>query len=58
MEDVIDFIHTNRDRYVGELQQYLAIPSISALPEHAEDVQRCARWTESSPFLVETLYGS
>ena len=45
MEDVIDFIHTNRDRYVGELKQYLAIPSIRALPEHAEDVKRCAQWT-------------
>ena len=45
MEDVIDFIHTNRDRYVGELKPYLAIPSISALPEHAEDVKRCAQWT-------------
>jgi acetylornithine deacetylase/succinyl-diaminopimelate desuccinylase-like protein len=41
----IDFIHTNRDRYVSELKQYLAIPSISALPAHAADVRRCAEWT-------------
>jgi acetylornithine deacetylase/succinyl-diaminopimelate desuccinylase-like protein len=27
------------------LKHYLAIPSISALPMHADDVQRCARWT-------------
>jgi acetylornithine deacetylase/succinyl-diaminopimelate desuccinylase-like protein len=45
MNDVIDYIHTNRDRYVTELTEYLAIPSISALPEHAEDVKRCAQWT-------------
>ncbi len=45
MENVIDFINTNRDRYVEELKAYLAIPSISALPEHAEDVKRCAEWT-------------
>ena len=45
MDHVIDFIHTNRDRYVDELKQYLAFPSISALPEHAEDVKRCAQWT-------------
>ena len=32
MLPVIDFIHTNRDRYVSELKNYLAIPSISALP--------------------------
>jgi len=42
---VIDFINTNRDRYVEELKQYLAIPSISALPQHQADVKRCAEWT-------------
>src|SRR6187455_646245 len=45
MLPVIDFIHTNRDRYVSELKQYLAIPSISALPQHTGDVKRCAEWT-------------
>jgi acetylornithine deacetylase/succinyl-diaminopimelate desuccinylase-like protein len=45
MTKVLDFIHTHRDRYVAELKDYLAIPSISALPEHAGDVRRCAEWT-------------
>jgi acetylornithine deacetylase/succinyl-diaminopimelate desuccinylase-like protein len=45
MNNVIDFINTHRDRYVDELKQYLAIPSISALPEHAADVKRCADWS-------------
>ena len=45
MLPVIDFIHTNRDRYLDELKQYLAIPSISALPQHTGDVKRCAEWT-------------
>jgi len=45
MLSVIDFIHTSRDRYISELKHYLAIPSISALPEHAGDVRRCAEWT-------------
>src|ERR671911_430275 len=45
MNNVIDFINTNRDRYVDELKEYLAIPSISALPQHQADVQRCAEWT-------------
>ena len=45
MDNVIDFINTNRDRYIDELKEYLAIPSISALPEHAADVARCAEWT-------------
>jgi hypothetical protein len=35
MNQVVDFINVNRDRYVDELKQYLAIPSISALPQHA-----------------------
>ena len=35
MNNVIDFINTHRDRYVEELKAYLAIPSISALPQHA-----------------------
>ena len=45
MNDVIDLININRDRYVDELKSYLAIPSISALPEHADDVRACAEWT-------------
>jgi acetylornithine deacetylase/succinyl-diaminopimelate desuccinylase-like protein len=43
--NVIDFIHTSRDRYVAELKKYLAIPSISALPAHRDDVRACAEWT-------------
>ena len=45
MNAIIDFINTNRDRYVDELKTYLAIPSISALPEHNGDVRRCSEWT-------------
>ena len=33
MNQIIDFINANRDRYIDELKGYLAIPSISALPE-------------------------
>src|ERR1700694_6221312 len=44
MEKVIDFINVNRDRYLDELKALLAIPSISALPQHAGDVRRCAEW--------------
>ncbi len=45
MNQIIDFINVNRDRYVDELKTYLAIPSISALPDHAPDVRRAAEWT-------------
>ena len=44
---VVDFINLHRNRYVDELKEYLAIPSISALPQHAADVRRCAEWTSS-----------
>jgi acetylornithine deacetylase/succinyl-diaminopimelate desuccinylase-like protein len=44
---VIDFINLNRDRFVEQLKEYLAIPSVSALPAHAADVRRCAEWTRS-----------
>src|SRR6187397_285895 len=44
MDNVIDFINVNRDRYLTELKALLAIPSISALPQHAADVKRCADW--------------
>ena len=45
MNDVVDYINVHRDRYVDELKEYLAIPSISALPEHSADVRRAAEWT-------------
>jgi len=44
MDKIIDFINVNRDRYLEELKALLAIPSISALPQHAADVKRCADW--------------
>ncbi len=47
MNKVIDFINTNRDRYVHELTEYLAIPSISALPQHKGDVRKAAEWTSA-----------
>jgi acetylornithine deacetylase/succinyl-diaminopimelate desuccinylase-like protein len=44
MDNIIDFINVSRDRYLDELKALLAIPSISALPEHSADVKRCAQW--------------
>ena len=45
MNQVVDYINVHRDRYIEELKQYLAIPSISALPQHQPDVRRAAEWT-------------
>ena len=45
MDKIVDFINVSRDRYIDEMKQYLAIPSISALPQHKDDVRKCAEWT-------------
>ena len=42
---ILTFIHGSQGRYLQELAQYLSIPSVSAIPEHAADVRRCAKWT-------------
>ncbi len=41
---VVDSILTSRSRYLEELTRFIAIPSVSALPEHAGDTRTCAEW--------------
>ena len=36
------FLNENQPRFIDELNQFLRIPSISSLPEHAEDVKQAA----------------
>jgi acetylornithine deacetylase/succinyl-diaminopimelate desuccinylase-like protein len=36
------FVEANKDRLLSELKDFLRIPSISTLPEHAGDVVRAA----------------
>jgi acetylornithine deacetylase/succinyl-diaminopimelate desuccinylase-like protein len=36
------YIAENQDRFLEELKDFIRIPSISALPEHREDMDRCA----------------
>jgi acetylornithine deacetylase/succinyl-diaminopimelate desuccinylase-like protein len=38
------YLQTQQPRYLDELLDFLRIPSISALPTHADDVQRAAQW--------------
>ena len=44
MQKVADFIEKNHQRYVEELREFIAIPSVSTKSEHKPDVERCARW--------------
>ena len=43
-EAILEYVEEHRDRFLGELKEYLRIPSISTDPEHADQVQRCASW--------------
>ena len=45
--DMKQYIEKNRERFYEELFSLLRIPSVSSLPEHKDDMRRCAfRLTE------------
>jgi acetylornithine deacetylase/succinyl-diaminopimelate desuccinylase-like protein len=44
MKDVLNFIESNRDRYLDELFDFLRIPSISSVESHNDDTKKCAVW--------------
>jgi acetylornithine deacetylase/succinyl-diaminopimelate desuccinylase-like protein len=44
MQNVVTFIRENHERYIQELRQFCAIPSVSTRSEHKQDVKRCAQW--------------
>jgi acetylornithine deacetylase/succinyl-diaminopimelate desuccinylase-like protein len=41
---VLDYLDSNRDRFMDELFEFLRIPSVSASSEHREDTRRAAQW--------------
>jgi len=42
-----EYLLNNRDKFNEELLEFIAIPSIAALPEHAKDVYKAANWLKS-----------
>jgi len=44
MTSWLDYIEEHSEQYVAELTDFLRIPSVSSLSEHAEDVKRAAEW--------------
>ncbi len=44
MNPFLEFIEANKNRYMDELKELIAIPSISTNPENTGDIQRCAQW--------------
>ena len=41
-DGLIDFVRTNRERYLGELRDWIACPSVSADPQRHHEVRRSA----------------
>ncbi len=44
MERAIAYARDHRAAFLEELEEWLAIPSVSTLPEHGADCERAARW--------------
>jgi acetylornithine deacetylase/succinyl-diaminopimelate desuccinylase-like protein len=47
MTNWLNYLEKHRERFLGELFEFLRIPSISSLPEHEGDVAEAARWVEA-----------
>jgi acetylornithine deacetylase/succinyl-diaminopimelate desuccinylase-like protein len=46
--DFKEYFKQKRNNHLRELQDFLSIPSVSALSEHREDVKKAAEWTAAS----------
>src|SRR3990172_6561017 len=44
VQKALEYVRANRERFVAEMKEFLAIPSISTLDENKADVQRAAEW--------------
>jgi acetylornithine deacetylase/succinyl-diaminopimelate desuccinylase-like protein len=44
MQQILTYLEANRERYLAELTEFIAIPSVSSQTEHINDVRRCADW--------------
>lgn len=44
MQPVLDYLQQNQPRFLTEFCYYLRFPSVSAQPQHKQDLQACAAW--------------
>jgi succinyl-diaminopimelate desuccinylase len=44
MQAVLDYLKKNESRAIAELCEYVRFPSISAQPQHGQDLRDCAEW--------------
>ncbi len=42
--NAFEYAESHHDQFLNELKDFLRIPSISTLPDHAGDIQRAAEW--------------
>jgi acetylornithine deacetylase/succinyl-diaminopimelate desuccinylase-like protein len=47
MQVVLDYLKQNQKRFLEELYEYLRLPSVSAQPQHKQDLHACAEWLAS-----------
>jgi len=47
MQDIRSYIEANKDQMLDDLLDFLRIPSVSADPEHKEDVRKAAEWVKT-----------
>ncbi|MFN0157102.1 MAG: dipeptidase [Bacteroidota bacterium] len=52
MDNILSYIDQNKDRYLAELKDLLAIPSVSTKTENTGDIKRCAQWVASHMGIV------
>lgn len=45
MQELISVVDQNKERYLTELREFIAIPSVSSQKNHNGDIQECAEWT-------------
>ena len=43
--EVLSYLQSNKDRYLSEVKDFLAIQSVSSQSVHNADTRRCAEWT-------------
>lgn len=44
IDRILSTLESRKDASLAALKEFLSIPSVSAKPEHAADMQRCATW--------------
>ena len=52
IEKAVAYAEENRDRFLHELKELVAIPSISSSSEHKQDIQRCAQYVRDAMKVV------